>query len=222
MVAKLSDCAMRHRRHGHGDQRARRRKIRGAAEPASYKHTQGIIYTSESALGDAAKSPKFKGVKEEKINFSIVLDNTGAIKDSSDVAQQLKKLVDVCYSYDGSEHQPNVVQLNWGSNGLSFTGRLTSMSTDYTLFTPDGVPLRAKVELAFADYVSSKEAELRAKKSSPDLTHLVEVKAGAALPLLCYRIYKDSAYYLEVAKSNGITNFRNIKPGTRLDFPPLR
>jgi nucleoid-associated protein YgaU len=96
------------------------------------------------------------------------------------------------------------------------------MSVDYTLFKPSGEPLRAKVKLSFSGFMSKEEEALRANRSSPDLTHLIEVKAGDTLPMLCYRVYKDCSYYLEVAKVNGITNFRDLQLGTKLHFPPLR
>ncbi len=38
---------------------------------------------------------------------------------------------------------------------------------------------------------------------------------------MCYRIYGDPKYYLEVAKVNGLGNFRFLKPGTDLIFPPI-
>ena len=96
------------------------------------------------------------------------------------------------------------------------------MSMDYTLFKPSGLPLRAKVKLSFTGFQSKDEKALRANRSSPDLDHVVEVKAGDTLPLLCYRIYKNSGYYTDVAKVNNLVNFRNLVPGTRLHFPPLR
>jgi hypothetical protein len=34
------------------------------------------------------------------------------------------------------------------------------------------------------------------------------------------RIYGDSKYYLEVAKINGLINFRQLIPGQELFFPP--
>ena len=51
--------------------------------------------------------------------------------------------------------------------------------------------------------------------------HLIEVKAGDTLPLLCYQIYQDCTYYIDVAKINNLTNFRDLKPGIKLQFPPL-
>ncbi len=188
--------------------------------PSDYKSVNGLKYSNVIYKGKTGDTPKFVATADEKLSFSIVIDNTGVVPDSRDVQETLKDLRKVCYDFVGTKHEPNVVQISWG--GMIFDGRLTSISTDYTLFKPNGEPLRAKVELSFIDYLSVKESEAITKKSSPDLTHLVEVQAGDSLPLLCQKIYQDSSYYLEVAKINGITNFRNIKPGMKLNFPPLR
>ena len=54
------------------------------------------------------------------------------------------------------------------------------------------------------------------------MTHIVTFRDGDTVPQLCNRIYGDGAYYVEVARINNITNFRNIKLGTRLYMPPVR
>ncbi|HCS13703.1 MAG: peptidoglycan-binding protein [Zetaproteobacteria bacterium CG06_land_8_20_14_3_00_59_53] len=202
--------------------------------PESFKHDKSINYSGMSKsdikkaggipLGASAAMPRFKNTGSEKVSFSLTVDGTGVVppnsENSGSISGKIKALSQVVYDYKGSSHEPNVVKLVWGS--FCFYGRLTSMSTDYTLFTPDGEPLRAKVSLSFTDYTSIKEEALKANKSSPDLTHSIEVKAGDTLPLLCHRVYKDSTYYLDIARINGITNFRNIRPGMRLKFPPLK
>lgn len=66
-----------------------------------------------------------------------------------------------------------------------------------------------------------KESLLRANGNSPDMSHLVTMRAGDTLPLLCKRIYSDPAYYMEVARVNRLVNFRNLLPGSVLRFPPL-
>lgn len=194
--------------------------------PSSYSHEHSICYNQKKTFGQLGSDSKFSGVNAEKVNFEIVIDGTGVVNlpipgiGSPDVKTQIKQLNDIVYKYDGNDHQPQHVRLLWGS--LIFFGRLTSMSVSYTLFKPSGEPLRAKVKLAFTGFMSKEEEALKANRSSPDLTHLVEVKAGDTLPLLCHRIYKDSSYYLEVARVNNLTNFRDIKPGVKLHFPPLR
>ena len=198
--------------------------------PSSIKHNKKINYTGLTSKdnkgkvptpqGSPAAAPQFKNTGNETISITITIDGTGVVGSFDDVKTQIQNLNNIVYKYDGDSHEPKIVRLAWGS--LSFDGRLTSMGLDYTLFKPTGDPLRAKVTLDFTDYTSIDQAAREANMTSPDLTHLVEVKAGDSLPLLCHRIYQNSAYYLEVAKANGITNFRDIKPGTRLNFPPLR
>ena len=96
------------------------------------------------------------------------------------------------------------------------------MSCEYTLFKPSGEPLRVKIKLSFGGFMSKGEEAKKANRSSPDLTHHIEVRAGDTLPALCYRIYRDSSYYTEIARINNLTSFRTLQPGTRLSFPPLR
>lgn len=190
--------------------------------PASYSHAYSIGYNKKEALGQLGSDAKFSGIKPEKVNFDIVIDGTGVVQlvGAKDVKTQVQELTDIVYKYDGDNHEPNHVRLLWGS--LIFFGRLESMSVEYTLFKPSGEPLRAKIKLAFSGFMSKEEEALRAKRSSPDLSHVIEVRAGDTLPLLCYRVYKDSSYYLEVARVNDITNFRALTPGSKLHFPPLR
>ena len=188
--------------------------------PASYSHGFSIKSNKKEAIGKSATDPKYSGVRPEKVDFEIVIDGTGVVAGSPDVKTQVQNLKDVVYTYDGTEHAPNHVRLLWGS--LIFFGTLDSMPVEYTMFKPSGEPLRAKLKLVFSGFVSKEEESLRANRSSPDLAHIVEVKAGDTLPLLCYRIYQDSSYYPEVAKVNNLLNFRSLNPGDRLHFPPLR
>ncbi len=95
------------------------------------------------------------------------------------------------------------------------------MNIDYKLFNPNGSPIRAVVKVKF---ISATDAELTAakeNKKSPDLTHVRMVKEGDTLPLMTFRIYGDSKYYLEVAKANKIQNFRKLKVGQEIFFPPI-
>ncbi|HUG26168.1 peptidoglycan-binding protein [Piscinibacter sp.] len=192
--------------------------------PADFKHSFGISYDKQKKQGEPAADPKFSAVDAEKVNFSIVIDGTGAVPAEAgttrqDVKAQLAQLNKVVYQYVGEKHEPPHVRLLWGT--LIFFGRLESMTTNYTLFKPSGDPLRAKVDLGFVGAMSKKEAELVSNRSSPDLSHRVLVREGDTLPLLCHRIYGDSWYYLDVARFNRLVEFRNLKPGLELHFPPL-
>jgi phage tail protein X len=45
------------------------------------------------------------------------------------------------------------------------------------------------------------------------------VRDGDTLALLCFRIYGDSACYIDVAKLNGLDRIEPLKAGTALKFP---
>ncbi len=189
--------------------------------PSDYTHTHSIKYNLKETLGQPGAEPKFSATNAETVSFKIVLDGTGVVAGQYDsVKEQITKLKEVVYTYEGEIHQPSYVRLLWGS--LIFFGCLESLKVQYTLFKPSGEPLRAVLDFSFNGFMSMEEKALRANKSSPDLSHIVEVQAGDTLPLLCNRIYKDCSYYAEVAKVNNIVNFRSLEPGMKLHFPPLR
>lgn len=192
--------------------------------PADVKHNRAIVYDETKAQGAPAIDPKFAAAGVETLAFALVVDGTGVApllpgETRRDVKTQLDQLNKVVYQYVGNQHEPGRVRLLWGT--LIFFGRMQTMSTHYTLFKPSGAPLRAKVDLSFLGAMSKRETELVSNLSSPDLTHLVEVRDGDTLPLLCNRIYGDPGYYLDVARFNQLTDFRKLKPGGKLHFPPL-
>ena len=197
--------------------------------PAEFKHTAGISYSKDKTLGDSAASAKFSAMDDEKVSFALVLDGTGVVpagvgttgtaRAPKSVKAQLADLHNVAYNYVGTLHEPPHVRLLWGS--LIFFGRLESMSTQFTLFKPSGEPLRAKVDLSFTGATSKREGELVSNRSSPDLSHRVQVREGDTLPLLCQRFYGDAGYYMDVAAFNGLGDFRRLPPGLELHFPPL-
>ena len=198
-----------------------RPEFKALINPAGYEHGFNIRYTKNKALGQAGTEAKYDITQAEKLTLkSLVLDGTGAVPgELVPVRTQVENLRRATYDYVGTLHEAPIVQVVWGA--LLFFGRVESLKFDYTLFKPNGEPLRAKVSLNLVEYQSPPEIVKESKQSSPDLTHLIVVRAGDTLPLLCERIYRDPSYYLEVARFNGLTAFRQLRPGTSLRFPPL-
>lgn len=191
--------------------------------PSSITHNKSITYSDSKPPGDGASTGNFKHTNPDKISFDIVLDGTGALglmNIVDDVATEISKLEEVVYKYDGNIHEPRYIKILWGD--LAFLGRLTSLDYAYTMFKPSGKPLRVKIKLSFESSESLASQAKNKKNSSPDLSHLVTVKAGDTLPTMCERIYRSSHYYMQVARINKLTDFRNLIPGTALIFPPIK
>jgi Contractile injection system tube protein len=207
-------------------QRGDANQFEAMLNPTDYSHDRAIDYDKTKTMGQLGSDQKFCAIKPETLSFKLLLDGTGAIKypgagsTPPSVKELLKKLHDTTYDYKGDQHEPSVVQVLWGE--LIFHGRLTSQKVENTLFKPEGGSLRASVFLVFESFISNEEEAKQANKSSPDLSHGVIFRQGDTLPLLCYKIYRDASYYAKVARANNIINFRQIKSGTRIWFPPLR
>jgi hypothetical protein len=196
--------------------------------PSKYSHKYQIRYSDTQAQGSSGKSPAFNKVANETVSFQLVFDGTGVVPSPMPMVKGLlnegisarievfKKLVS---KYNGKTHSPHFIQLSWGK--LLFRCRLQQMDLTYTLFKPDGAPLRAKVTVSFVGFTSEEKLKKEEKKSSPDLSHVITVITGDTLPLMCKGVYGHSDYYLQVARVNRLTNFRSLKIGSQLIFPPL-
>ncbi|CAM1362504.1 CIS tube protein [Tenacibaculum xiamenense] len=188
--------------------------------PSSIKLNRSVEYNAQMPKDSSAPNLKFKGMPAEKLNFDIVIDCTGIVDGKRiTMSKEIGTLEKIVYTYNGNIHRPNYVKVQWGD--ISFNGVLTSFNTSYTLFKPDGSPLRAKVSLAFDSFISAKERKQREKKSSPDMTHIINVVQGDSLPNLCYKVWNSTDYYVQVAAFNNLNKFRHLKGGEQLIFPPI-
>lgn len=190
--------------------------------PEGYTVNANIKYCKPKISGQAGQAARFQAAMPDKITIEpFVIDGTGTVEglEKRPVDEQIDHLKKVTTQFIGDEHQCRVVQLEWSS--FVYVARLESMDIKYTLFSASGTPLRAKVTLGFVAYKTYEEILAYAKISSPDLTHIVEVKAGDKLPLLCNRIYKSTDHIESIARFNGLTSIRDVTPGAQLLFPPL-
>lgn len=194
-----------------------------AINPDKYSRAFKICYTDVKGAGSPGGSPVFNKMPSETVQFELVFDGTGVLprgkSPAKDVTEQIDAFKTLVLKFDGGIHSPRFVKLAWGT--LLFKCRLQSLDLTYTLFAPDGSPVRARAAVSFLGFTDEKELQARVKKSSPDLTHLVTVRAGDTLPLLCHRIYGRSDLHCQIAERNGLTDLRSLTPGDRLVFPPL-
>jgi len=181
--------------------------------PASFSQQFKTTYDPNKTTDTAGRVMRYVTIEPQTVSFEFYLDATGVIDGIASVRT-------VAYDFNGSIHSPNYLHLVWGKS-LDFKCRLTSLDIEYQLFDPDGTPLRAKLKISLVQFLSADELARLANKTSPDLTHARVAVAGDTLPLMCFRIYGDSRFYLEVARYNGLTDFRNLRPGTSVIFPPL-
>jgi nucleoid-associated protein YgaU len=120
--------------------------------------------------------------------------------------------------YDPDLHRPPICTLQWGSWRM-FKGVLTSLKRSFTLFLPDGTPVRAIADCTFQEYLTSgtKAREL----FSPDVNKTYTVRPGDTLINVAAALYNDASSWRVIAKANRIDDPRQITPGQVLRIPPL-
>jgi hypothetical protein len=196
--------------------------------PEKYTHVYRVCYNDRQAQGSPGGSPDFDKIPSDRVSFELVFDGTGVVGSpvpglvpytADGITQQVDAFRKLVFSYDGNIHSPRYLQLVWGT--FFFTCRLKELSLTYTLFKPDGTPLRARANATFLGYTDEVTLAKMAKKSSPDLTHVRTVRAGDTLPLLCWEVYGSSEWYARVAEANRLSGFRDLVVGTQVVFPPL-
>ncbi|MGZ4048673.1 MAG: CIS tube protein, partial [Bacteroidia bacterium] len=135
------------------------------------------------------------------------------------VELQIQAFLKLAYQITGSIHQPNYIMVVWGT--FIMTGVLNSANVTYTMFAADGTPLRAKMTISISEQVDNSLLTKLLKLLSPDLSKVIVVQEGDTLPLLCFNEYGDSSLYTQVAKVNDLKNYRKLKQGMELLFPPI-
>ncbi len=189
--------------------------------PEAYTLDYKVEYTEGKGHGSSGSQQKFGVKKPEEFAFEFLFDSTGIIdgRPRADIADDLRDFREMLVGYDGKQHEPWHFKLLWGKT--CFKGRCTSLSIAYKLFNADGSPIRASCKCGFKGSIDDEQRVAKENKSSPDLTHRRTVVAGDTLPLMCHAIYGDPGYYIHVARVNGLDNFRRLKPGTEIFFPPI-
>ncbi|MFV0605082.1 MAG: LysM peptidoglycan-binding domain-containing protein [Niabella sp.] len=190
--------------------------------PESYVLDYKVEFNDQQAPGTTGRDSPPVVKRPDEMQFEFLFDCSNIIqptikKDVYDELQDFKKLL---LEYNSESHDFKHFKLVWGK--FIFKGRCTSLNITYKLFNPDGTPIRAVCKVGFKGGV---EEELRVAieaPASPDLTHVRIVKEGDTLPALCYEVYGDSKYYLEVVRANNLQNFRKLETGSRLSFPPVK
>jgi nucleoid-associated protein YgaU len=109
----------------------------------------------------------------------------------------------------------------WGNGSPRFEGYVTSVKTDYQLFSSDGEPIRAKVTIAIKEYAP------RTPGQNPTSGTLVPqhsriLRTGDTLASVAWEEYGDPTLWRELAEANGIDDPLRLAPGTQLLVPRRR
>jgi nucleoid-associated protein YgaU len=194
--------------------------------PKEYSIQKSASWDRKPAKGAKKTSMgEFKGAEPRVLNVEVFLD---ASDDKGDVKKGAKGVggdIETLFSClvphastMGSKHPlPPFVRFGWGSKVL-LTGTVKSVNAKYTMFRPDGTPIRATATVAIEE-LPGELAKQNPTSGALSATRGVTVVEGDSLASVAYKEYGDPGMWRLVAEANDIDDPMRLAPGRHLLLP---
>jgi len=203
--------------------------IKARFNPERYTVSKSLQLAEVAIPGLDAPVVQFVRGQNEKINMELFFDTTdlGMVDPVVDV-RSLTAAVYKLLKVDGGLHAPPRVQLAWGTGGqLTSYGAsispwliLESLSEEFNVFSPQGVPLRAKLTVSFREAWRIDQQLQVTPRHSSDRTTLHRVVKRETICQIAYEQYNDPTQWRLIADANNLANPRLLTPGEVLVIPP--
>jgi hypothetical protein len=182
--------------------------------PSEYSMEKSNEFANISIPGLESPLLQFSRGGLETLSMDLFFDT---YEMGEDVRKYTNKIVDLL-KVDPDIHAPPVLRFVWGN--LNFACVLSRVTKRFTMFTSDGIPVRATLSVTFSEYSTGGESRERPLQSS-DKTKIRTVKQGDSLWAIAAEEYGDPALWRPIADENGIYNPRILEAGSEITIPPL-
>jgi nucleoid-associated protein YgaU len=189
--------------------------------PEDYTVNRENNWAQATIPGLSAPLLQFAGGAMQTLEMELLLDTRethGSAAAGSDVRDQTNKVL-ALMDIDATTHAPPPVLFAWGS--LTFTCVLARAAQRFIMFRPDGVPIRARLQVTFNEF---KDIELEAKeikRETADYTKRHTVGQEETLSGIAAATYGDPSMWRPIAIRNGIDDPRELAVGLQLAIPSL-
>jgi nucleoid-associated protein YgaU len=198
--------------------------------PERYTVTKGVQIAEIAIPGLDSPVQQFVRGQSEKITMELFFDTTkhGTVDNVKDVREETLKVFKLL-RVNSELHAPPRCVLRWGEAGKLFSFGtkvspwciLENVSAEYNLFSPSGVPLRAKLNVTFREAWTIEEQLKETPRHSSDRTNTHVVKRGDSLSLIAWQEYNDPAQWRLIADENNLDNPKLLEPGMTLRIPRM-
>ncbi len=159
----------------------------------------------------------FKGGGPETLELELFFDTTDT---QMDVRLHIKPIQMLVYKAPFMDAPP-LVMFSWGMM-LSKISYVEEVEIDYTMFRPDGTPLRAEVNLNLVEKDMGWLSRLPMNPTSySEARKTWVVTEGQTLDWIAFQEYGNAAHWRHIAKVNNLENPRDLRSGQILKLTPI-
>ena len=189
--------------------------------PTEYQLTKTNNFSEIAIPGLESPPIQFVRGASEKLTVELLADTSDTLKD---VREQYVNKVRNLMRINKESHAPPIVRFVWGKDAAknAFIGVVDSLNVTYTLFSPEGTPLRAKLSLTLKEYRPVDIQLKDAPKASPDLEKTWVARRGDKYSSIAAAVYRDPGEWRAIAEANQVKDPRVLRPGTVLTLPKIR
>jgi nucleoid-associated protein YgaU len=211
-------------------------KIEAWFNPKEYTLNWNNKWEVKPVPGAGLPSAQFTGTDPQKLSIELLFDDSDARAGSvMNIAEKLKAMMKVESKFGTggkNNSRPPMVEFGWGKT-LTFKAVVDSLGLQYTLFKPDGTPIRAlaKLGLTQVEKATAKSSGGKSTRTnpppqnpvliSPDGLRSHMVRDGDSLQSIAYAAYGDATQWRVIADANGIDDPVHLRRGTILAIPRL-
>jgi hypothetical protein len=194
--------------------------------PEDYTVNRDINYAQTAIPGLSAPVLQFVNGNMQTLEMELFLDsyeehkvgNRVINKAQDDVRKLTKKVTDLM-NIQAATHAPPVLLFTWAS--LSFRCVLARAVQKFTMFLPDGTPVRATLQVTFNEFTSVELEAKEVKRETADFTKRHIAGQGETLWSIAAATYGDPRFWRVIAIANAIDHPRPLPIGMRLVLPNL-
>jgi hypothetical protein len=215
-------------------------RFEAAYNPTEYTLSKNAQFAEHPIPGLDSPILQFVRGQVETVSLDLFFDTSdeGMGQSSKPVTEQTDKFYRLV-KMSGSEHAPPVCRFSWGTGfaGSSFEGDwasqasvrqkgfncvVESLKQRFSLFSSEGVPLRAMLTVGLKEYKSVQRQLAELNLESADQTHAYVLRQGETLSDVANAVYGDPNAWRLVAEHNRISDPLAVPAGSILEIKPLR
>ena len=206
--------------------------VRVLFNPSEYSIEQSNAWDTQPVQGRQPRT-QFTKADLRKLNLELFfdsyeeLDGQGRAVDVRTYTDRIARLMIVSVD-DGDGKRPPIVEVSWGdppagllNRDFPFKGVLLSLRQQFVLFTEQGYPVRAKLNLSFQEYLTPAELDQRFPRRGSFPARSYTVRQGDTLSGIAQMFWTKPREWRRIARANGIRDPRVLTPGRVLVIPAI-
>jgi nucleoid-associated protein YgaU len=202
--------------------------------PSEIRFSRGTRWSSDSEYGwfDDDKTPprrdvpigQFKNGEAPRLKMTLFFDTTALGMDVRAFTDLLVALtiINPLTELEGFS-RPSYVKFIWGmfsaSMTMAFTAYIPDVNINFSMFLADGTPVRAEVEVEFV--ATSSMLPFQNPTSRSEARSIWVVTEGQTIDWIAAQNYGSPSQWRHIAKTNNLSNPKDLRPGQVLKITPL-